>query len=125
MGVQERQLPFGFACIAIRDDTYPGFPTFPVMHKLHFSIFGQLFPDELRNQHGDPFLFEIYRRWGASRFAGAASTQLITAAVRIQMSSTSSTECVLIAAILQREPDSTVLFTSCHRCEGQRHYLQY
>jgi hypothetical protein len=74
VGVQERQLPFGFACIAIRDETFPGFPTFPVMHRLHLTIFdGKLFPEELVNQHGDPFLFEIYRRWGAARFAGAAS----------------------------------------------------
>lgn len=69
--MQERQLPFGFACIAIRDISYPSFPTFPVIHKLHLSIFGgKLFPQDLRNQHGDPFLFEIYRRWGAARFAG-------------------------------------------------------
>lgn len=66
---EQTGLPFGVACVAIRDASFPSFPTFPVVHRSHLEIFGgRLFPDELINQHGDPFLFEIYRRWGASRF---------------------------------------------------------
>jgi len=66
---RERNLPYGCACIAVRDKNFEGFPTFPVIHRFHFDAFdGELFPDEFLNQHGDPFLFEIYRRWGASRF---------------------------------------------------------
>lgn len=69
----ERQLPFGCACVAIRDETFGCFPTFPVIHRLHMEVFGQLFPPEFRNQHGDPYLFEVYRRWGASRYAERSS----------------------------------------------------
>ena len=69
----ERGLPYGCACVAIRDVSFPCFPTFPVVHKFHLEAAGgELFPREFRNQHGDPFLFEIYRRWGASRFARGA-----------------------------------------------------
>jgi len=69
----ERGLPFGCACVAIQDTAFANFPTFPVVHKLHFEVFDQLFPPAFRNQHGDPFLFELYRRWGASRFTVHAS----------------------------------------------------
>ena len=68
----ERGLPFGCGCVAIRDDSFQTFPTFPVMHRLHLDIFGELFPPEFRNQHGDPFLYEVYRRWGASRYTKTA-----------------------------------------------------
>jgi LPS sulfotransferase NodH len=69
----ERGLPFGCACVAIRDSAFANFPTFPVVHKAHLEIFEDLFPPAFRNQHGDPFLFELYRRWGASRFTAGAS----------------------------------------------------
>ena len=65
----KRNIPYGCACVALRDSTFECFPTFPVMHRFHLEAFrGELFPVQFRNQHGDPFLFEIYRRWGASRF---------------------------------------------------------
>lgn len=68
-----RGLPFGVGVISFRDEAFDVFPTFPVMHKIHFEIFGTLFPIEFINQHGDPFLFEIYRRFGASEFAYTAT----------------------------------------------------
>lgn len=56
---KETGLPFGVGCVAMRDVTFPAFPTFPVVHASHLEIFGgRLFPDELSNQHGDPYLFE-------------------------------------------------------------------
>lgn len=70
----ERQLPFGVACVAVQDRTFPVFPTFPVMHRMHLEIFeGALFPPDFINQHGDPYLFELYRRWGAARFTHTAA----------------------------------------------------
>ena len=62
------QYPFGFGCVAIKDKSFPVFPTFPVIHRTHFDIFGELFPRQFKNQHGDPYLFEIYRRFGNSVF---------------------------------------------------------
>jgi hypothetical protein len=61
----ERRLPFGCGCVAVRDKSFSCFPTFPVLHQFHLEAFGKLFPCEFINQHGDPFLFELYRRWGA------------------------------------------------------------
>ena len=61
----ERGLPFGCGCVAVRDRSFSCFPTFPVLHQYHLEAFGELFPSEFINQHGDPFLFELYRRWGA------------------------------------------------------------
>ena len=67
-------LPFGCACVAIRDNSFPSFPTFPVLHRFHLETFdGKLFPKDFQNQHGDPYLFEIYRRWDASRFTTRSS----------------------------------------------------
>lgn len=63
----EKGVPFGFGCVAFTDTTFPGMPTFPVVHKTHMEIFGGLVvPEVFFNQDGDPFLFQLYRRWGCS-----------------------------------------------------------
>ena len=59
--------PLGLACVAFRDMSFSVFPTFPVIHRRHFEIFNHLLPVEFINQHGDPFLFEVYRRFGTSK----------------------------------------------------------
>lgn len=60
-------LPFGFGCVAFTDVSFPGMPTFPVIHRTHMDIFGgKVVPDVFINQDGDPFLFQLYRRWGCS-----------------------------------------------------------
>jgi nucleoside-diphosphate-sugar epimerase/glycosyltransferase involved in cell wall biosynthesis len=65
---QETGLPFGLGCVAFKDTTFPGMPTFPVVHRTHMSIFhGQVVPDIFVNQDGDPFLYQLYRRFGCSR----------------------------------------------------------
>ena len=64
---------FGFGIIAINDRQAPGFPTFPILHKIHYKLNGQLFDEAFVNQDADPFLFQLYRRWGASRIATSAS----------------------------------------------------
>jgi nucleoside-diphosphate-sugar epimerase/GT2 family glycosyltransferase len=59
---------FGFGCIAFRDISFPGMPTFPILHRTHMEIFnGEVIPDVFVNQDGDPFLFQLYRRFGCSR----------------------------------------------------------
>lgn len=63
----EKGVPFGFGCVAFTDTTFPGMPTFPVVHRTHMEIFGGLVvPEVFFNQDGDPFLFQLYRRWGCS-----------------------------------------------------------
>lgn len=60
-------LPLGFGCIAFTDVTFPGMPTFPIIHRLHLDIFdGEVIPPSFINQDGDPYLFQLYRRWGSS-----------------------------------------------------------
>lgn len=64
---KEKGVPFGFGCVAFTDITFPGMPTFPVVHKTHMEIFdGLVVPEVFFNQDGDPFLFQLYRRWGCS-----------------------------------------------------------
>lgn len=77
-----RNLPFGVGCIAFRDESFNVFPTFPVMHRIHLQIFGTLFPIEFINQHGDPFLFELYRRFGANGFAPTATLRYLYSYMR-------------------------------------------
>ena len=65
----QQNTPFGFGVIAFRDDNFVGFPTFPVVHRLHMDIFdGEIFPSCFVNQDADPYLFELYRKWNCSRF---------------------------------------------------------
>ncbi|TBU27690.1 NAD-dependent epimerase/dehydratase [Dichomitus squalens] len=60
-------VPHGVGCVAFTDTSFPGFPTFPVVHRTHLEIFGgDVIPDGFTNQDGDPFLYQLYRRWGCS-----------------------------------------------------------
>jgi nucleoside-diphosphate-sugar epimerase/glycosyltransferase involved in cell wall biosynthesis len=69
---EERSVPFGFGCVAFTDVTFPGMPTFPIIHRTHLDIFhGQVVPDVFVNQDGDPYLFQLYRRFGCARMMKA------------------------------------------------------
>jgi Glycosyl transferase family 2 len=61
-------LPHGAACVCMNDLTFPGFPTFPVLHRWHIDQFGTLLPKQFVNQGGDPYLFELYSRFNAACF---------------------------------------------------------
>lgn len=59
--------PKGFGCVAFTDMSFPGMPTFPVIHRTHMEIFGgEVIPKEFINQDGDPYLFQLYRHFGTS-----------------------------------------------------------
>ncbi|KAF9066985.1 NAD-dependent epimerase/dehydratase [Rhodocollybia butyracea] len=69
LGFSQRRdgIPLGFGCVAFTDITFPGMPTFPVIHRTHLDIFkGSVVPPDFINQDGDPFLYQLYRRWGCS-----------------------------------------------------------
>jgi hypothetical protein len=71
---KELKLPadlFGFGCIALSDVQAPGFPTFPILHKVHIQLLGELFSPRFVNQDADPFLSQLYRRWSVARFSSA------------------------------------------------------
>ncbi|KAH9475745.1 GDP-mannose 3,5-epimerase 2 [Psilocybe cubensis] len=63
----ELLVPYGFGCVAFTDISFPGMPTFPIVHRTHMDIFGEVVPEIFVNQDGDPFLFQLYRRWNSSR----------------------------------------------------------
>jgi nucleoside-diphosphate-sugar epimerase/glycosyltransferase involved in cell wall biosynthesis len=64
----DEKMPSGFGCVAFTDTTFPGMPTFPIVHRMHMDIFeGEVVPQIFVNQDGDPFLFQLYRRWNCSR----------------------------------------------------------
>ena len=69
-------LAFGDAAVAFQDKTCVGFPTFPVVHRRHLERFsGVVLPEQFKNQDGDSFIFELYRRFGAAEFAGKTNLQ--------------------------------------------------
>ena len=70
-------LPFGFGCIALNDIGAVGFPTFPIVHRLHLDIFGKenIIPSTFINQDGDPYLFQLYKQWGGSVFLSSVTLQ--------------------------------------------------
>ncbi|KAL0949076.1 hypothetical protein HGRIS_009171 [Hohenbuehelia grisea] len=60
--------PHGIGCVAFTDISFPGMPTFPIIHRTHLDIFnGEVVPEDFINQDGDPYLFQLYRRWGVSK----------------------------------------------------------
>jgi len=66
---QRQNLPFGAACVSFLDESFKGFPTFPVVHKWHYdALGGTILPSHFDNQGGDPFPFDLYKRFGASEF---------------------------------------------------------
>ncbi|KAL3909756.1 MAG: hypothetical protein SGILL_007960 [Bacillariaceae sp.] len=66
---EKQNLPFGAACVALNDLSFPGFPTFPVVHQWHVNKFGgTILPRQFVNQGGDPYLFDLYSRFGAAAF---------------------------------------------------------
>lgn len=68
-GAAAVSVPFGVGVVAIPDDTSPGFPCFPVVHRWHAAMMGGRFcPDLFVNQDADPWVWEVYRRIGAAVF---------------------------------------------------------
>ncbi len=65
-----QRMPFpGFGCISLNDTGASGFPTFPVVSRVHMEIFsGAVIPPVFVNQDGDPYVWELYRRFGSSIF---------------------------------------------------------
>ena len=60
-------VPHGFGCVTFTDTTFPGMPTFPIIHRTHMDIFGgEVIPEIFINHDGDLYLFQLYRRWGCS-----------------------------------------------------------
>ncbi|KAG8888581.1 hypothetical protein FRB98_007345 [Tulasnella sp. 332] len=54
-------VPGGFGCVAFTDDSFPGMPTFPIVHRSHLGVFGgEVIPDTFINQDGDPYLYQLY-----------------------------------------------------------------
>jgi len=64
----EEGMPFGAACVGLNDLSFPGFPTFPVIHRWHMEYFGSLLPRQFANQGGDPYLYELYSRFNVAAF---------------------------------------------------------
>ena len=64
----ETNLPLGAACVCLNDVSFPGFPTFPVIHRWHINVFKTLLPKQFVNQGGDPYLYELYSRFNAACF---------------------------------------------------------
>ncbi|KAJ3537709.1 hypothetical protein NMY22_g5488 [Coprinellus aureogranulatus] len=74
----DRGVPHGVGCVAFTDSTFPGMPTFPVIHRRHMDTFeGEVIPDIFINQDGDPFLFQLYRRWNCSRMVSCRLSNAI------------------------------------------------
>jgi hypothetical protein len=57
----------GFGCVAFTDTACPNFPSFPIVHRLHWEMHNKrMFPELFVNQDADPFIFHTYSRWNAA-----------------------------------------------------------
>lgn len=70
--MEEEGIPCGMGCVALMDEASPGFPTFPVVRREHVRCFSGFRPQNFVNQDADPWVFALYSRWGAARFAQGA-----------------------------------------------------
>ena len=63
-------VPFGFGCPWWNDTSFPRFPTFPVVGKVHYKLFGSLIPQHRKenfiNQDLDPYLHHLYLKFQAT-----------------------------------------------------------
>ena len=50
--------------VSFYDKNFPSISTFPIITEHHFKIFSTIFPDDFINQDADPYLGEIYKRFG-------------------------------------------------------------
>ncbi|CAM9181940.1 unnamed protein product, partial [Hapterophycus canaliculatus] len=71
-GIAEDVPPVGFGVVSFNDKRSPGFPGFPVLHRTHYEIFPDIFPEIFVNQDADPWIFEVYNRFGAARLSSTA-----------------------------------------------------
>lgn len=65
----EDTVPLGFGCVWFDDRSFPNFPTFPVIGRVHFDIMGgRLFPASRHfvNQDLDPYLHRLYLEFDSS-----------------------------------------------------------
>jgi glycosyltransferase involved in cell wall biosynthesis len=65
---EKNKTPFGIGCVSLKDITSPNFPTFPIVHRKHIELFGEIFPNDFVNQDADPYLHELYRRVRATEW---------------------------------------------------------
>lgn len=65
---ENRGTPYGLGCVALNDTSSPGFPTFPVVHQSHIKLFGGFCPKDFINQDADPWVAQLYRRFGCFEF---------------------------------------------------------
>lgn len=64
VSVLEKRNNFGIC--AFSDAAFPDWPTFYLVHKTHFDIFGCLYPLPWEGAHQDPWIADVYRPWEAS-----------------------------------------------------------
>jgi hypothetical protein len=85
-------LPLGFGCVAFSDGSFPDFPRCD--QRPHGYFFGnEMLPSCFNNQGGDPFLYQIYRRWSVSQHDIQKHSILWTGDV---LSTAAVIECTLI-----------------------------
>ncbi|KAG5178324.1 nucleotide-diphospho-sugar transferase [Tribonema minus] len=66
----DQQRFFGFGCVAFTDTSCRNFPSFPILHRLHWQMNGgAILPDAFVNQDADPFLYQTYAHWDAALIA--------------------------------------------------------
>jgi hypothetical protein len=70
LDIQKLGHPLWFGCPWFNDRTFPDFPTFPIVRRLHKNIFNGLIPENRRssfcNQDLDPYLQRLYLKFGAA-----------------------------------------------------------
>ncbi|CAB5197852.1 unnamed protein product [Rhizophagus irregularis] len=64
----QKKVPCNFGCVTFTDITFPGFPAFPVISRVHLDTFnGDIIPQQkFQIQDVYTYLFQLYRRWGCS-----------------------------------------------------------
>lgn len=63
--IEKKFQTLNYDVVVVKEVTAPAWPSFPAISQSHFHRFGSLFPESVfTNQEADPFIFELYRRFG-------------------------------------------------------------
>lgn len=71
LGLEQKSLALFCWCSWWKDETFPGFPTCPVVGRVHYNIFGTLIRsnqmDDFFDHDLDPYLMQLYLPFGLAR----------------------------------------------------------
>jgi hypothetical protein len=116
--------------VAFLDESFPSFPTFPVLHRTHLDVFCPLndddddgiFPAAFGDKFAEAFVFEIYFRFGCAKLLSSARV-VRQPSLRTEEEAKQRTQ--IITDHLSRALEQASLWLKSRGCENFEHFLGF